>query len=169
MEEFVEKGKVKNIGVSNFSKGEIETLVKESSTVCISLGYKTRRERLIRYPGSGRPPNGRPSLPPTKWIQRVVEESGNPRRAIQSTGKHERLLPPNRLVQEVAHMMRVIDQPILSEIGKKYNKSPVQVVLARGINNGRSVIPRVLSTGKLGRIWQRTSSSSPRIWLELRL
>jgi hypothetical protein len=82
MEEFVEKGKVKEIGVSNFSKGEIETLIKESSTVCISLGYKTRRERLMRYPGSGRPPNGRPSLPPTKRIQRVVEESGNPRRAI---------------------------------------------------------------------------------------
>ena len=44
--------------------------------------------------------------------------------------------------KEISHMMRVIDQPILKEIGQKYGKSPVQVVLAWGINNGRSVIPK---------------------------
>lgn len=41
-----------------------------------------------------------------------------------------------------SHMMRVIDQPILQELGRKYGKSAVQVVLAWGINNGRSVIPK---------------------------
>lgn len=44
--------------------------------------------------------------------------------------------------KEISHMMRVIDKPILKEIGQKYGKSPVQVVLAWGINNGRSVIPK---------------------------
>jgi diketogulonate reductase-like aldo/keto reductase len=44
--------------------------------------------------------------------------------------------------KEVALMIRVIDQSILKEIGKKYKKSPVQVVLAWGINNGRPVIPK---------------------------
>lgn len=39
-------------------------------------------------------------------------------------------------------MTRVIDQPILKEIGKKYGRTPVQVVLAWGINSGRSVIPK---------------------------
>lgn len=39
-------------------------------------------------------------------------------------------------------MMRVIDQPILRDIGSKYGKSAVQVVLAWGIQNGRSVIPK---------------------------
>lgn len=39
-------------------------------------------------------------------------------------------------------MMRVIDQPILKGIGQKYGKTPVQVVLAWGINSGRSVIPK---------------------------
>lgn len=39
-------------------------------------------------------------------------------------------------------MMRVIDQPVLKEIGAKYRKSAVQVVLAWGIKNGRSVIPK---------------------------
>lgn len=36
MEEVVKTGKVKAIGVSNFSKGEIETLLEKSGTVCIS-------------------------------------------------------------------------------------------------------------------------------------
>lgn len=39
-------------------------------------------------------------------------------------------------------MMRVIDQPTLKEISQKYDKTPVQVVLAWGINSGRSVIPK---------------------------
>lgn len=38
--------------------------------------------------------------------------------------------------------MRVIDQPILTELGKKYGKSPVQICLAWGVSNGRSVIPK---------------------------
>lgn len=44
--------------------------------------------------------------------------------------------------KEVSHMMRVIDQPPLQELGRKYGKSAVQIVLAWGINNGRSVIPK---------------------------
>lgn len=39
-------------------------------------------------------------------------------------------------------MMRVIDQPLLQGLGRKYGKSPVQIVLAWGINSGRSVIPK---------------------------
>lgn len=39
-------------------------------------------------------------------------------------------------------MMRVIDQPLLQELGRKYGKSAVQIVLAWGINSGRSVIPK---------------------------
>lgn len=44
--------------------------------------------------------------------------------------------------KEVAHMMRVIDQPLLKELGEKYGKSAVQVVLSWGVNSGRSVIPK---------------------------
>jgi alcohol dehydrogenase (NADP+) len=44
--------------------------------------------------------------------------------------------------KEISHMKRVIDQPVLKSIGEKYGKSPVQVVLAWGVNNGRSVIPK---------------------------
>ena len=44
--------------------------------------------------------------------------------------------------KEISHMMRVIDQPLLKEIANKYGMKPVQVVLAWGINNGCSVIPK---------------------------
>ena len=44
--------------------------------------------------------------------------------------------------KEISHMKKLIDQPQLKEIGDKYGKKPVQVVLAWGINNSRSVIPK---------------------------
>lgn len=44
--------------------------------------------------------------------------------------------------KEISHMIRVIDQPLLKELGHKYGKSAVQIVLAWGVNNGRSVIPK---------------------------
>jgi diketogulonate reductase-like aldo/keto reductase len=44
--------------------------------------------------------------------------------------------------KEISHMMRVIDQPVLKELGQKYGKTPVQICLAWGVNNGRSVIPK---------------------------
>lgn len=44
--------------------------------------------------------------------------------------------------KDIAHMTRLIDQPLLQELGKKYGKSAVQIALAWGINNGRSVIPK---------------------------
>lgn len=39
-------------------------------------------------------------------------------------------------------MTRLVDHPILMEIGKKHKKSPIQVALAWGIQNNRSVIPK---------------------------
>lgn len=44
--------------------------------------------------------------------------------------------------KDISHMRRLIDHPLLKEIGSKYDKTPVQVVLAWGINSGRSVIPK---------------------------
>lgn len=44
--------------------------------------------------------------------------------------------------KEISKMPKIIDHPLLLELGKKYDKSAVQIVLAWGINNGRSVIPK---------------------------
>jgi len=39
-------------------------------------------------------------------------------------------------------MGKLIDDPVLAEIGKKYNKTGAQVALAWGVNHGRTVIPK---------------------------
>lgn len=44
--------------------------------------------------------------------------------------------------KSLSNMPRVIDHPILQEIGQKYSKTPIQVALAWGINSGRTVIPK---------------------------
>lgn len=54
------KTKAKAIGVSNFSKGEVETLLQETSTV--STSRLSRNEKLIDTSGPGCSPNGNPPL-----------------------------------------------------------------------------------------------------------
>ncbi|KAL4733289.1 NADP-dependent oxidoreductase domain-containing protein [Aspergillus similis] len=124
MEKLTKTGKVKAIGVSNFSQGEIETLLNETSMVPavhqMEVHPYLQQKRF------------------NEWLRikgiHVVQFSplGNMNDFYRQTG----------WFKEIAHMMRVIDQPILKEIGQKYGKSPVQVVLAWGINSGRSVIPK---------------------------
>ncbi|KAJ5354579.1 hypothetical protein N7541_005623 [Penicillium brevicompactum] len=124
MEKVIKTGKVKAIGVSNFSRGEISTLINESST--IPAVHQMEVHPYLQQKGFN------------EWLQtkgiHVVQFSplGNMNDFYRQTGWSK----------EISHMMRVIDQPILKEIGEKYGKSPVQVVLAWGINSGRSVIPK---------------------------
>ncbi|CAI7633562.1 unnamed protein product [Penicillium pancosmium] len=124
MEKVTKTGKIKAIGVSNFSRGEISTLINGSSTV--PAVHQMEVHPYLQQKGFN------------EWLQtkgiHVVQFSplGNMNDFYRQTGWSK----------EISHMMRVIDQPILKEIGQKYGKSPVQVVLAWGINSGRSVIPK---------------------------
>ncbi|KAL3459734.1 NADP-dependent oxidoreductase domain-containing protein [Aspergillus heterothallicus] len=124
MEKLTKTSKVKAIGVSNFSKGEIETLLQHSSTV--PAVHQMEVHPYLQQKGFN------------EWLRskgiHVVQFSplGNMNDFYRKTG----------WAKEVAHMKRVIDQPLLKSIADKYNKSPVQVVLAWGINSGRSVIPK---------------------------
>ncbi|KAJ5087466.1 hypothetical protein N7456_011082 [Penicillium angulare] len=124
MERLTNTGKVKAIGVSNFSQGEIQTLLNESSTA--PAVHQMEVHPYLQQKGFN------------EWLKtngiHVVQFSplGNMNNFYRQTGWSK----------DVAHMMRVIDQPILKEIGEKYGKSAVQVVLSWGINSGRSVIPK---------------------------
>ncbi|RAK99316.1 aldo/keto reductase [Aspergillus ibericus CBS 121593] len=124
MERVVGTGKVRAIGVSNFSKGEVERLIRESGTV--PAVHQMEVHPYLQQKGF------------SEWLKEkgihVIQFSplGNMNDFYRQTGWSKK----------IAHMMRVIDQPILKEIGEKYGKSPVQVVLAWGINSGRSVIPK---------------------------
>ena len=45
--------------------------------------------------------------------------------------------------KDIAHTVeRITESPLLQELGRKYEKTPVQMALAWGINSGRSVIPK---------------------------
>ena len=48
----------------------------------------------------------------------------------------------NEIYSSGQNMGKLIDDPTLVEIGKKYNKSGAQVALAWGIQSGHSVLPK---------------------------
>lgn len=142
MEELVKGGKVKNIGVSNFSKGEVQKLLDECSVVSLCSSCN---ENVLLTPSqvpAVHQMEVHPYLqqkPFNAWLQsqniHVIQFSplGNMNDFYRQTGWSKAI---------AHHIPRVIDHPILKEIGEKYNKSPVQVVLAWAINCGRSVIPK---------------------------
>ena len=124
MERVVKAGKVKNIGLSNFSRGEIERLISESDTV--PAVHQMEVHPYLQQIGFN------------AWLQEqgihVVQFSplGNSNDFYRTTGWSK----------EIAHMPKIFDSPILKSIGEKHNKSPAQIALAWGINNGRTVIPK---------------------------
>lgn len=97
MEKLTKTGKVKAIGVSNFSMGEIESLINESYTVSNTIRSQNDR-RLINLAGASCSPNGVPSLFTAERVQRVAADKGNPRHPVQPPGQHERLLPTDWMV-----------------------------------------------------------------------
>ncbi|KAL4877886.1 Aldo/keto reductase [Aspergillus karnatakaensis] len=124
MEGLTKTGKVKAIGVSNFSKGEVENLLKEGS-----------------IPPAVHQMECHPYLQ-QKAFNAWHREKGIHVIQFSPLGNMNDFYRQTGWAKEVAHMMRVIDQPLLIELGRKYNKTPVQIVLAWGINSGRSVIPK---------------------------
>ncbi|KAL5335693.1 Aldo/keto reductase [Aspergillus crustosus] len=124
MEELTKTGKVKAIGVSNFSKGEIENLLKEGS-----------------IPPAVHQMEVHPYLQ-QKDFNAWLREKGIHVVQFSPLGNMNDFYRQTGWAKEVAHMIRVIDQPLLKELGEKYGKTPVQVVLAWGINSRRSVIPK---------------------------
>ncbi|KAI1497187.1 putative aldehyde reductase [Biscogniauxia marginata] len=124
MENLLKTGKTKAIGVSNFSKGELEILMRECSVV--PAVHQMEVHPYLQQKSFN------------QWLRshgiHVVQFSplGNMNDFYRKTGWSK----------EVSHMTRIIDQPLLQELGRKYKKSVVQIVLAWGVNNNRSVIPK---------------------------
>ncbi|KAK3672023.1 hypothetical protein LTR78_007992 [Recurvomyces mirabilis] len=129
LERLVGEGRVRAIGVSNFSKGEVQRLLDETSVV-------SHRKIPAVHQMEVHPYLQQQTF--SDWHRRlgihIIQFSplGNMNDFYRQTGWSK----------EISHMMRVIDQPVLKSIGEKYGKSPVQVVLAWGVNHGRSVIPK---------------------------
>ncbi|TVY31910.1 putative oxidoreductase, partial [Lachnellula occidentalis] len=125
MERIVETGKARAIGVSNFSKGEIQTLLDECSVP--PAVHQMETHPYLQQKGFN------------AWLQaegiHVIQFSplGNMNPFYRETGWSK----------DIAHTVeRITESPLLKELGAKYNKTPVQMALAWGINSGRSVIPK---------------------------
>jgi alcohol dehydrogenase (NADP+) len=118
MEKLVKSGKCKAIGVSNFSKAEMERLLKETSIVPAAHQIECH-----------------PYLAQPEFVAWHKEK-----------GIHVTQYSPfgnsNPIYTKHGDLGKLIEDPVLKEIGRKYSKNGAQVALAWGIAHGRSVIPK---------------------------
>ncbi|KAF4458296.1 aldehyde reductase [Fusarium albosuccineum] len=124
MEKLLETGKTKAIGVSNFSKIELEQILKHGSVV---------------------PAVHQMELHPYLQQQEFVDwHAKQGIRIIQFSpcGNLNTFYRDVSWAKEVAKMIRLIENPTLLKIAAKHSKSAVQIALAWGIQSGRCVIPK---------------------------
>jgi len=118
MEKLVSKGKCRAIGISNFSQAEVERLLSHASIVPAMHQYECH------------PYLAQHSFSAFHKANRILVTHYSPfgnSNEIYSAGKG---------------LGKLIDDPVLTEIGKKYHKTGAQVALAWGIAQGHCVIPK---------------------------
>ncbi|KAJ5212566.1 uncharacterized protein N7498_004212 [Penicillium cinerascens] len=118
MEKLLKTGKTKAIGVSNFSKPEIERLVKEASVV-------PAVHQMECHP----------------WLQQEEFTAWHKAKGIHVT-HYSPLGNQNALYGDKGGMGKLIEEPLLAKIGEQYGKSAAQVALAWGVTQGHSVLPK---------------------------
>ncbi|KAF2085201.1 Aldo/keto reductase [Saccharata proteae CBS 121410] len=118
MEKCLKSGKTKAIGVSNFSKAELERLLKETSVVPAA-------HQVEMHP----------------WLQQKDFAEWHKSKGIHVT-HYSPFGNQNEIYDSGKGMGKLMDDPVLVEIGKKHGKTGAQVALAWGINRGHSVIPK---------------------------
>ncbi|KAJ5160468.1 oxidoreductase [Penicillium canariense] len=117
MEALLKTGKVKAIGVSNFSKAEMERLLQNTSVV-------PAVHQMECHP----------------WLQQNEFTAWHRAKGIHVT--HYSPFGNQNALYDDKGVGKLIDEPILAEIGKQYEKSPAQVALAWGVTQGHSVLPK---------------------------
>jgi len=118
MEKTLKTGKTRAIGVSNFSKAELERILKEASVVPAA-------HQLELHP----------------YLQQKDFAKFHKQKGIHIT-QYSPFGNQNEIYDSEKGIGKLIDDPTLTEIGKKYNKTGAQVALAWGIAQGHSVIPK---------------------------
>lgn len=107
MEKVFKAGKTKAIGVSNFSRAELERLMRETSVVPAA-------HQIELHP----------------WLQQTDFAKWH-----QSKGIHITQYSPfgnqNEVYTSGKHLGKLIEDPTLVEIGRKYGKNGAQVALGQ--------------------------------------
>ncbi|KAF2717554.1 Aldo/keto reductase [Polychaeton citri CBS 116435] len=118
MEACYRKGKAKAIGVSNFSRAELERLVRET-TVTPAV------HQIELHP----------------WLAQASFDAWHKEQGIHIT-QYSPLGNQNEVYSAGQNMGKLIEDPTIAAVGEKYGKTGAQVALAWGIAHGRSVIPK---------------------------
>ncbi|KAJ5494537.1 hypothetical protein N7463_010624 [Penicillium fimorum] len=120
MELLLKTGKVRAIGVSNCDKSEMERLIKNSSIV-------PAVHQMECHP----------------WLQQHDFTAWHRENGIHVT-HYSPFGNQNSLYGEKGKggPAKLIEEPVLAEIGKQYNKTGAQVALAWGVSQGHSVLPK---------------------------
>ncbi|KAJ5630740.1 aldo/keto reductase family protein [Penicillium longicatenatum] len=118
MEKLLETGKAKAIGVSNFSKAELQKLLAKTSVV-------PAVHQMEFHP----------------WLQQHEFSEWHNQKGIHIT-HYSPFGNQNTTYGLKAGFGKLIDEPVLAEIGKQYGKTAAQVVLAWGVSLGHSVLPK---------------------------
>ncbi|CEJ61751.1 hypothetical protein PMG11_10271 [Penicillium brasilianum] len=125
MEGLLKDGKVKAIGISNFSKKEVERLLEKADTV---------------------PAVHQMELHP--WLQQKDFAEFHKEKGIHVT-QYSPFGNQNEIYGGREQHGQLVNEKTLVEIGKKYGKTSNQVALAWGISHGRSVIPKSKSPERI--------------------
>ena len=126
MEELVDAGLAKNIGICNFNCQLLRDLLSYSrvrpSVLQIELHPQLTQEKLIRFCGAE-------DIAVTAFSPLGAE-------SYFSIG----MADPNE---------SVLSQPVIIEIAQRYNKTPAQVVLRFGVQRGLAIVPKTSRVERL--------------------
>lgn len=117
MEAVYKKGKAKSIGISNFSKAETERLLSKANV-------PPAAHQLEMHP---------------YLVQKSFADFHKDKGIVIT--HYSPFGNQNEIYGKGKELGKLIDDPALAEIGKKYNKTGAQVALAWGIAKGHCVIP----------------------------
>lgn len=105
MEKLLSNGKVKAIGVSNFSKAEMERLLQKTSVI-------PAVHQMECHP----------------WLQQREFTAWHREKGIHVT-HYSPFGNQNQFYDEKGLIGKLFDEPVLAEVGKQYDKSAPQVTL----------------------------------------
>src|SRR5277367_823562 len=125
MEKLVEKGKCRAIGISNFSKAEIERLLSQSSTVPAA-------HQIESHP----------------YLAQHSFDAFHKSKGIHIT-QYSPLGNQNEIYDRGKHMGKLIEDPVLVEIDKEYGENVAQVALAWCVGKGESVISKSKTSSRI--------------------
>ncbi|KAH7134283.1 alcohol dehydrogenase [Dactylonectria macrodidyma] len=124
MEKLLSTGKTRAIGVSNFSKIELEKILDHGTV--IPAVHQTELH---------------PYLQQKEFVDWHAEK-GIKIVQFSPCGNLNNFYRDVSWAKDTAQMTRLIDHPVLTGIARKHGKSPIQIALAWGVVNGRCVIPK---------------------------